>query len=572
MMTTAHEEVQDETMKDGSSGNIDMDDADEDADVDVEIGSSGAPVVTLEAAAAGAPSSSTMMLASPPPPRPPSTTAPPAVAAVRVPTQQQQQYAKTPPRSSLANQHTPIASIKRPRSSMEAANGSRRGGGGASNNGQRGGDDRNSNDLTLSPLHPPKAVHRSSHHVPVRQQRLRPPDVVADAAAAAAEDEEDELFSPVLKLEPSASTGVHVGEARQQPPRVVVGDAGADHDDVAEEEEEEDQRSECSMSVNEPDHADDDDFNPWQFIKSLPPYSYVKHLTPPVALPPKLERPGATKNGTNNGADDKKEPHPYETDLTLVLDLDETLVHCTVEPTEDFDFRFGVTFHGMEYQVYVRLRPNLYKFLELIENRYEVVVFTASQKVYADELLNRIDPGTYKCTSVFAFLCVAVLNRSFVSLQSAYSVRAHILLFSLFIRTENKYFHHRLFRESCLAVEGNFLKDLNVLGRDMAKTVLVDNSPHAFGYQLDNGIPIESWFDDESDRELLKLERFLRQIAGSPDVREDCRRKFRCRDRVLNAPEYPPPASQATATSEASSAEDEGNSSKAATATTAESN
>lgn len=117
---------------------------------------------------------------------------------------------------------------------------------------------------------------------------------------------------------------------------------------------------------------DEDEFNPYAFIKSLPSYDMVASLRPPVALPPK----------------EKRSPP-----ISLVLDLDETLVHCTVEPVEDADLVFPVVFHNVTYQVHVRLRPYLFEFLEKIQGKYEVIVFTASQKVYANELLNLIDPG-----------------------------------------------------------------------------------------------------------------------------------------------------------------------------------
>ena len=92
-----------------------------------------------------------------------------------------------------------------------------------------------------------------------------------------------------------------------------------------------------------------------------------------------------------------------------------------------------------------------------------------------------------------------------------------------------------MFRDSCLAVEGNFLKDLTVLGRDMSQMVLVDNSPHAFGYQIDNGIPIESWFDDPKDTELLKLDRFLNTLHGCKDVRKAVRTELETYRKVRDA-------------------------------------
>ena len=113
----------------------------------------------------------------------------------------------------------------------------------------------------------------------------------------------------------------------------------------------------------------------------------------------------------------------------------------SVDPIPDADVTFPVSFNGANYQVYVRKRPHLDKFLQWIAGKFEVTIFTASQQVYAEKLLNLLDP-------------------------------------------EGRYISYRLYRDSCLNVDGNYLKDLNVLGRDLSKTVLVDNSPHAFGYQV----------------------------------------------------------------------------------------
>ncbi|TKY47764.1 CTD small phosphatase protein 2 [Spatholobus suberectus] len=236
-----------------------------------------------------------------------------------------------------------------------------------------------------------------------------------------------------------------------------------------------DEQSQDPMSSEICTEADDfedfDDFDPYLFIKTLPDLSTVVPTFRQLLLPKQTRSCPPT---------------------TLVLDLDETLVHSTLEPCEDVDFTFPVNFNCEEHIVYVRCRPHLKDFLERVSGLFEIIIFTASQSIYAEQLLNVLDP-------------------------------------------KRKIFRHRVYRESCVYVEGNYLKDLTVLGRDLARVIIIDNSPQAFGFQVDNGIPIESWFDDRSDQELLLLLPFLESLVGVDDVRPLIAKKFNLREKIAAA-------------------------------------
>ena len=162
---------------------------------------------------------------------------------------------------------------------------------------------------------------------------------------------------------------------------------------------------------------------------------------------------------------------------TLVLDLDETLVHSQfMEFSDKSDLVIQIEIENEIHDIHVKVRPGVKEFLEKMDKIYELVVFTASISKYADPLLDLIDKKGY-CP-------------------------------------------YRLFREHCTLINTTFVKDLQRLGRDIKNIIIVDNSPVSYALHPENGLPILTWFEDKSDRELYKITPILQFLSSVPDVRE----------------------------------------------------
>ena len=162
---------------------------------------------------------------------------------------------------------------------------------------------------------------------------------------------------------------------------------------------------------------------------------------------------------------------------TLVLDLDETLVHSQFGAFNiPSDVVINIEIENELHEIHVLIRPGVKEFLEKMSKLYEIVIFTASISKYAGPLLDILD--------------------------------------------KEKFCSFRLFREHCTLINSSFVKDLKKLGRDLKNIIIVDNSPLAYLLNSDNGLPILTWFDDKYDQELYKITPVLEFLSEVPDVRE----------------------------------------------------
>ena len=141
---------------------------------------------------------------------------------------------------------------------------------------------------------------------------------------------------------------------------------------------------------------------------------------------------------------------------TLVLDIDETLVHF-----------FFTSMNGMFF-----VRPYCFEFLNELNKYYEIVTFTNGMKNYADHILNLLD-----------------INDNIIK--------------------------YRLYRQHVSVTGFSRFKNLTLLGRDLKKTIIIDNLKENFNLQPDNGLFIKSWTSDVNDTQFIDLLDILKNIAIS---------------------------------------------------------
>ncbi|KAH8106010.1 NIF-domain-containing protein [Cristinia sonorae] len=179
---------------------------------------------------------------------------------------------------------------------------------------------------------------------------------------------------------------------------------------------------------------------------------------------------------------------------TLVLDLDETLIHSTSRPmpysnggmlsslgigkkNKGSGYTVEVFLGGQSKVYHVYKRPFVDYFLRKVSAWYTLVIFTASMREYADPVIDWLDAGR------------GILER-------------------------------RFFRESCTQLaNGAYTKDLSIVEEDLSLVCLVDNSPICYTINEANGIPIEGWTHDPHDEALLDLLPFLDSLRFTKDVR-----------------------------------------------------
>ena len=172
-----------------------------------------------------------------------------------------------------------------------------------------------------------------------------------------------------------------------------------------------------------------------------------------------------------------------------LFDLDETLVHCIgeINSNENKKKKYQNVIEVIlpskkKVNIGINIRPYWKEALNLIKEKYHIIIFTASHQSYANAVLDFMDP-------------------------------------------KKEFTKYRLYRNDCVLTNLDgvkfYIKDLSIFDKyyNLKDIVLIDNSVLSFAYHLDNGIPIVPYYDADEDGELGILAYYLLSIYNYDDLR-----------------------------------------------------
>jgi Dullard-like phosphatase family protein len=188
---------------------------------------------------------------------------------------------------------------------------------------------------------------------------------------------------------------------------------------------------------------DEDGTNAYEIMQMLKDYEINKVDAPFIVSPPKKK-------------------------YTLVLDLDETLIHLRqkkdvinikndvnikINNTSDY---FSDNYDKNRNKYLLQFRVGLFSFLTILKPFYEIISFTSATREYADVIINEIEKS-------------------------------------------RKYFDHKFYREHTVIYKDTFVKDISRIGRDMSKIIIIDNNERNFVLNKENGIKIAPYYGDDDN-------------------------------------------------------------------------
>lgn len=192
---------------------------------------------------------------------------------------------------------------------------------------------------------------------------------------------------------------------------------------------------------------------------------------------------------------------------TLILDLDETLIHSLSRGSprlfntsaSSAPKMIEIKLNNIASLYYVHKRPYCDFFLKEISKWFELQIFTASVKEYADPIIDWLESDILdnKEKDTAARLADDNIN--------------------------NKIFTKRYYRTDCTYRLGvGYIKDLSKFfpkEDELKNVIILDNSPISYALHEDNAVMIEGWINDQSDRDLLNLLPMLHSLSLCIDVR-----------------------------------------------------